>query len=164
MWLEKMGRKWEKKKEKKGKKEPFLTVPFPPFFQRSKIFPTVPFVKISSLHSAIEKWDSLPLTNTYRHGGSCACLMLILHVQRLRVRLAVWTVDWCRVGPGAPTWLDLCAQRASRLSPSSPRASTSRSGCLPHHTFTAFHNPTSQAVCSHSELRSPTLADVLGAP
>ena len=44
MRLRKMGQKWEKN----GTKYPFFTVPPFPFFQRSKIFSTAPFVKISS--------------------------------------------------------------------------------------------------------------------
>ena len=37
----KTGQKWEKN----GTRYPFFTVPFSPLFRRSKIFPTVPFVK-----------------------------------------------------------------------------------------------------------------------
>ena len=55
MWLKKLGEKWEKNGSKMGRDTPFLTVPFCPFFRRSKIFPTVPFTKISSPHSPTEK-------------------------------------------------------------------------------------------------------------
>ena len=48
MWLKIMGEIWEKN----GTRYPLFTVPLSPFFQGSKIFATVPFVEISSLHSA----------------------------------------------------------------------------------------------------------------
>ena len=60
----KMGERWEKN----GTKYPFCTVPFCPFFRRSKIFFTVPFVKISSPHSPTTKWEFLQFTDTHRHG------------------------------------------------------------------------------------------------
>ena len=41
MRLGELGQKWEKT----GTKHPFFAVPFPPFSRRSKIFPTVPFVR-----------------------------------------------------------------------------------------------------------------------
>ena len=46
--VEENGIKLEEKGEKNGTKYPIFAVPFPPFFRRSKIFPTVPFVKIST--------------------------------------------------------------------------------------------------------------------
>ena len=62
----KMGEKWKEN----GTKYPFFTVAFPPlFFWKSKIFPTVPFGKISSPHSLTEKWEFWPLTDTHRYGG-----------------------------------------------------------------------------------------------
>ena len=77
MWLGKTGqnrRKMRGKWDKNGTKYPFFTVPFPPFFQGLKIFPTVPFVNISSPHSPTEKWDFLPLPDIHCHGGWCGCL------------------------------------------------------------------------------------------
>ena len=59
---------------------PFFTVPFSPSFRRSKTFPTIPFVKISSPHSPTEKWGALPLTDTHRHGGWCGCLLMGVQV------------------------------------------------------------------------------------
>ena len=57
----KMGQKWEE--------IPIFHSPIAPFSRRSKTFPTVPFVKISSPHSPTAKWDFLPLTDTHHHGG-----------------------------------------------------------------------------------------------
>ena len=66
MWLRKMEENWE---GEKWDEKPFFTVPFPPFFRRSKIFLSIPFVKIGSPHSPTEKWEFLPLCDTHRHGG-----------------------------------------------------------------------------------------------
>jgi hypothetical protein len=65
MWLRKMGengRKWDE--------IPIFLNPIFPFFRRSKAFPTVPFVKISS---PTEKWEFLPPADTHRHNGWCGC-------------------------------------------------------------------------------------------
>ena len=64
-----MGGKWDKKKgqkmgQKMGQQTNLLSVPFPPFFRRSRICPTVPFVQISSPDSPTKKWEFLPLTNS----------------------------------------------------------------------------------------------------
>ena len=69
----KMGEKWEKS----GTKYAFFTVPFSEFFRRSKIFPTVPFVKTISPHSLTEKWEFLPLTDAPCHGGCSRCVALV---------------------------------------------------------------------------------------
>ena len=77
MWLRKRrqnattaGEKWEKN----GTQYPFFRVPFFPFFRRSKILPTVPFVKTSALHSPTDKWAFWPLTNTHQQAASAdAC-------------------------------------------------------------------------------------------
>ena len=45
-----MGRKWEEN----GTKYPVVTVPLSSFFRRSKMFPTVPFVRISFPHSSMK--------------------------------------------------------------------------------------------------------------
>ena len=55
--------------EKNGTKYLFFSVPFSPLLRRLKIFPPVPFVKISSLHSPTEKGDFLPLTDAHHHGS-----------------------------------------------------------------------------------------------
>ena len=57
---------WGKWEENGTKSE---TVPFSPFFERSRILPSIPFVKSSSPHSLPEKWEFLPLTDTHHHGG-----------------------------------------------------------------------------------------------
>ena len=59
-WLRKMEHKWDEK----GVEYPFFTVLFAPFFRGSKIFPPIPFVGISPVHSLTEKWDFLPLSPT----------------------------------------------------------------------------------------------------
>ena len=46
MRLRKMG----EKRERNGTKYAFFTVPVPPFYRMSKIFPTVPFVKPHRTH------------------------------------------------------------------------------------------------------------------
>ena len=72
VWLKKMGLKWDKNGGTMGEKWdeiPILTVQFPPFFLRSKIFATVPFIKISVPHSPTEILDFLLLTDTHRHGS-----------------------------------------------------------------------------------------------
>ena len=58
----KLGEHWEENWDENGRKYPFFTVPFSPFFQRSQVFHTVPFVKTSSPHSPAENWGVLPLT------------------------------------------------------------------------------------------------------
>ena len=58
MRLRTMGQKMGEKWEKNGTKYPFFTAPFLPFSRRSWIFPTAPFVNISSPHSPAEKWAS----------------------------------------------------------------------------------------------------------
>ena len=73
--VEKMGHKWEKNERKMGGKWDEILIFQSPIFRRSKIFPTVPFVKKkSSTHSPTEKWEFWPLNDTHRHGGSCRCL------------------------------------------------------------------------------------------
>ena len=67
MWLKKIGQKWEKRQRTMGGK-------WDPFCRGSKTFPTIPFVTISSPHSPTENRESLPLTDTHRHGGWCGCL------------------------------------------------------------------------------------------
>ena len=47
----------------------FFGVPFPPFFRRSKTFPTFPFVKTKSPQSPKEKWGTFPLSDTYHHSS-----------------------------------------------------------------------------------------------
>ena len=74
MWLRNWGQKWGEKWEKNGTKYPFFTAPFSPFFRRSKISPTVPFVRISPPPSQRDKWGFLPPTDTHRHGGECGWL------------------------------------------------------------------------------------------
>ena len=63
--VEESGRNIGEKRDEK----PISHCPISPFFRRSKILPTVPFVKISLPHSRTEKWYFLPLTDTHRHGG-----------------------------------------------------------------------------------------------
>ena len=74
MWLRKMGGKW-----RKWAKYPFFKVPFSPFFRRSKIFHSAPFVKMRLPHSPTGKWEFLPLTDTHRHGGWWGCLVVLTH-------------------------------------------------------------------------------------
>ena len=54
---------------KNGGKHQFFTAPSSPFFRRSNIFPTIPFVKPSSPHSPTEKREFLPLGDTHPHGS-----------------------------------------------------------------------------------------------
>ena len=68
MWLRKMGEmggKWEENGRKMGENTHLSPIfPFTPFFWRSKVFPTIPFVNTSSPHSMTEKWESFA---THRH-------------------------------------------------------------------------------------------------
>ena len=81
--LREMGEDWEKKGTKwdkmgqngtKWDKIPIFLGTILPIFPEVEDLPTVPFVTISSPHSPTEKWASLPLTDTHRHGGLCGYL------------------------------------------------------------------------------------------
>ena len=65
-WLREMGEKWDKNGTKIGHNTHFSQFHFPKIFRRSKIFPTTPFVEVSSPHSPTENF--LPLTDTHHHG------------------------------------------------------------------------------------------------
>ena len=76
--MRKLGPTWEKNGRKmRGKwgggggmdEIPIFHGSIPPIFPEVEILPPVSFVKISSVHSAAEKWEFSPVTNPHRHGG-----------------------------------------------------------------------------------------------